>query len=274
MSLMSASINRGSAQHHAARLAPVMLAILAGSIGVAWWVSHSRGAMARRGADIIRKIRTETLGPYWKPQPVTTAYLITDGQGRDAGWKISIRKSTAYGYTGTTWSRGHDTLYLENWHVPPDASRSQYEARALLDGGYLPLTINLADDQVTVQIGPRRTGILAAAQAPSNYVPEGLLAVVIRLAAKLNHKLAFKMIFNENAIRTGRVQFTSVTMTPHPPASVDMSFGGHTKVYHLDAHGQIVRIEHPETGVVYKMTSVKELIERFREVRELIETGK
>jgi len=250
-----------------------MLAILVGSISAAWWVTHGRGAMAQRGADIIRKIRTETLGPYWKPQPVTTAYLITDGQGRDTGWKISTRKSTAYGYAGTTLSRGADALYLEKWQVRADASRSTYGAQALLDADYPPITINLAEDQVTVQIGGYRTRILASAQAPSNYVPEGLLAVVIRLAAKLNHKLVFKMIFNENAIRNGRVKFTSVTMTPQPPASVVMSFGGHTKVYRLDAHEQIVRIEHPKTKITYRATSVKELIERFREDRKLIETG-
>ncbi|MBL7133960.1 MAG: hypothetical protein ISS78_07680 [Phycisphaerae bacterium] len=267
---MSASTKRNSARHHRGWLGPIMLAILAASTGAAWWVSQAYGTTAQRGTDIIRKIRNETLRAYWKPEPVTTAYLITNRKGRSAGWEISTRKGTPYGYAGSTWSRGADALYLEKWQVRADASRSKYEARALLDADYSPITINLAEDQVTVQIGGQRTGILASAQAPSNYIPEGVLAVVVRLAARLDRKLAFKMIFNENAIRGGRVQFISVTMTPQPPASVVMHLGQHTKIYRLDAQGRIVRIEHPGTGIVYRTVSVKELIERFPEIRRLL----
>lgn len=273
MSLMSASTNRNSARYHPGCLGPIMLAVLAASTGAAWWVSQNRGTAAQRGADIIRKIRNETLREYWKPEPVTTAYLITDRKGRSAGWEISTRRGTPYGYAGSTWSRGADTLYLEKWQVHADASRSKYEARALPDADYPPITINLAEDQVTVQIGGHRTGILASAQAPSNYIPDRVLAVVVRLAAGLDRKLAFKMIFNENAIRDGRVQFISVTMTPQPPASVVMRFDQHTRIYRLDSYGRIVRIEHPGTGIVYTMSSVKELSERFPEVRRLVAVG-
>ncbi len=273
MSLMSASTNRNSARYHPGCLGPIMLAVLAASTGAAWWVSQGRGTAAQRGADIIRKIRNETLREYWKPELVTTAYLITDRKGRSAGWEISKRRGTPYGYAGSTWSRGADVLYLEEWQVRADASRSKYEARALPDADYPPITINLAEDQVTVQIGGHRTGILASAQAPSNYIPERVLAVVVRLAAGLDRKLAFKMIFNENAIRDGRVQFISVTMTPQPPASVVMRFDQHTRIYRLDAYGRIVRIEHPGTGIVYTMSSVKELSERFPEVRRLVAGG-
>ncbi len=270
---MSASINRNSARHHPRSLSPIMLAILAASIGVAWWISQTRGAMSRRGADIIRKIRKETFRSYWKADPVTMAYLITNGEARDAGWEISIRKRTRYGYAGTTWTRGKDMLFEEKWQVRDDASRSDYQARALLAPDYPPVTIEFANDRVTIQIGGRRGGILASAKAPSNYIPEGVLAVVVRLAANMDHKLAFKMIFNETAIHNRHVQFTSVTMTPQPPASVVMRFGQHKKVYRLDAQGKIVRIEHPASGTVYEATGVRELIEKFPEVRRLIAEG-
>ena len=97
--------------------------------------------------------------------------------------------------------------------------------------------------------------------------------MVVRLAANVDHKLAFKMIFNETAIRDRRVQFTSITMTPQPPATVVMHFGQHTEVYHLDPQGRIVRIEHPASGTVYKAMAVRELIEKFPEVRRLIAEG-
>lgn len=272
MSLMSPSIDRNGAGTHTGCLKPIMLAVLAASITVAWWVSRGGDVIVQRGVDIIQKVRSETLSSYWKSEPVTAAYLVTNREGLNTGWEISIRQATANGYAGAVWVKGKDASRLEEWDVRADASAGEYEARPLLGTRYPPVYIELAYDRVSVRVGGRRTGTVVTNQAPGNYIPVGTFEVVLRLAAKMGHKVAFKTIPIEEPIQGGRVQFRSVTMTPQDPSSVVVDFDRpkHRRVFHLDTDGKIVRIEVPATGTVFKKTSVRELMGRFPEVQSLV----
>ena len=272
MSLMSPSINRNGAGAHTGCLKPIMLVVLAASITVTWWVSRTGDVIVQRGVDIIQKVRSDTLSSYWPSEPVTEAYLVTNREGLTTGWEVSIRQATTNGFAGATWVRGMEASRLEEWDVRADASASEYEVRPLIDARYPPVYVELAYDRVTVRVGGRRTGTVAKAQAPANFIPDGIFEVVVELAARIGHEVAFKAIPIEDPIYRGRVQFRSVTMTPQSPSKVVVDFDrpDRKRIYHLGKDGKIIRIEEPATGTVLTKTSVRELMARFPEVRRLV----
>jgi len=250
-----------------------MLGVLLASVATAWLLVQRRTIPARRGAEIMRRIRTETLSAYWPDKPLGLWYLRRDGSGKPVSFYGVVRELTGDGFAGETIMLEPDRLLRESWRLSGDAAAGQYRAYAAPPFSAAETSILLHDGRIEVRRG-RRPAHQAGASEPDNYIPEGLLHLVIRLVGEGGDKAAFKMIFNEEAIAGGQVQFALATMIPQSNRSVrvkfDSSAGGTTKIYDLDETGRVVRIRDEQDQVIYTLVDLAELIRHFPAVRNLL----
>jgi len=256
-----------------------MFGLLLMSLGAAHWLVHSRNVPIRRAAAIIREIRAKALPAYWESEQTTLYYVLRDGEGKALSWLAVSRRGGDDGYSGTTLGQAPGKVYLEDWRLLPDASAGQYISSfgAVKDPKTFLLArdiaIALGNGQVTVQ----KAGLEFTAAAPENYIPEGLISLVIRLVAERRQKAAFTIIINEQAIINHRIVFAPITMKPQGARRVRVESRSRgqaiIKIYHLDEDGRIVRIEFPDSGINFIRVSVEELIKAFPEARKLLQLG-
>ena len=223
-------------------------------------MSRSQGAPALRGAEIIREIRGNGLPTYW-PRAKSKAVFVAHSQtGRKVAELTLSRRDVEGGYAGQKRSEARGRRFSEQWQLSDDAITGKYLGPAGRRGE-ITTTINLRAGKVTVRhYGPR--GILmasATAEAPANYIPEGMMFLAIRRVAALGEKATFKTLINVEAIREGHVRFASVVVSPDGRRRIDVHVGSgahpERRTYQLDERGNIGGFEAPTDGgsITYKL---------------------
>ena len=245
-------------------LAGVMLVILLACVGAAWWLSQRGNAPA----SILDEMRKTTLTKLWGDEPRTDFYLITDAAGQTVVWSAFAYRPTDNGVSGTTHV---GNSVPENWELSNNATSGQYAGAMRTDQGVLRTRITYGDGFVTVeqQLGNRGIHAIARAKAPVNYVPEGSLALVVRLVNQRGQGGKFAMIFDEIALApdNGRaeVRFTPVTLSPVQNGIVRMEYetkdGRSASIFHLngDVLEEVEYYTVPQ-GKAEELTRVRKLI--------------
>jgi len=247
-----------------------MLAVLLASIGAAWLVGHRRAIPQQRGAEILRDIRRRSLSAFWPEGRVERWFLGLDARGRAVAWRRTTRTARDGGYEGTIYSgHGKGMISQETWQLSGDASAGEYTGLAIGQWTIDQTLIGLKDGKVTVRRG--RGAKPVSANAPDNYIPEGLGGLVLFLASRQSEQIVCHMIFNETAVVQQEVHFTPVTLVPEGRGQVRMIVQGmHRGVrYDYDADGLVKRIEDLEQNVVFSPASREDVIEHFEGVRKL-----
>jgi len=276
-----------------ALLSVILFGVLLASVGGAWLVVRRSGGptASSRGAEIVARIRRETLGAFWPGSTSIRWFLLR--QGRDVvGFRSVVTQPRADG--------GFDRLRMDvrPWTDRPgsiwshcrlnaDATECQYRA------GRLDITprgmgissdtrIVLADGRVEMaqRIGSSIIGryIRSSAPSPANYLPEGTLWLACRLVARRRDEARCSLIIDHLAPIGSATRFVEVLISyvgrgdantdvvRVSPEPVEASAG---QMYHLDADGRVVG--HVAGETVASLASAESIAEDFPDARRLVE---
>ena len=216
-----------SEQEHNAKLRPgtisvFMLALLAGSVGVAWWISHHRQAAGGRGNELMADLHLAGLKSFWG-DTVQEQYAVmrrTD-DGANIGWQMTLRKPAGDGYRGLDVrmyipQRGSSFVVWESWSLRDDLRQGHYVALApsnrvrdavakteiALHEGLVSVTetllapANVIRPGMGSQLEPFQR-VTSQAAAPENYLPEGSLPLVVQQVGARKTSASFAIVLNE-----------------------------------------------------------------------------
>jgi hypothetical protein len=254
-----------------ALLSLVMLVVLLASVLAAWSLVTARGAMFDRAAAVIQEIREKTLPSLLGGKPVTTYYLLRDAKGRNLGYTIDTRRPVNGNFSGVRLMRQAKAVFHEQWRLRNDIASGQYLGISQEPARAEETRITLKDKQVTVEqvVGSKLMQVRDA--APSNYIPEGLTPLVIRLVVQRGQKASFKTISDSEAIIQGQLNFTTVTLTPLSDRKVRYEaelfpLGKIDRIYSLDAGGQVLQSLDNAGGITEQAVTYDEIIRAYPEV--------
>jgi hypothetical protein len=228
-------------------LAVVMLGLLVAALAAAWLVSASLTNARLRAAQLLEELRAHGLAAYLGEHPTEEWYRAAAPDGR-RWWVVHLVQPAQGQYGGVTlhgYRPAHQPLMVdaEVWQLTAAADAGKYL-------GYRPqgdaIEIRLMDGEVTIDNQ-------VTSKAPDNYVPEGLLPLMVRLAARQSHKLVFSSVVNDRAVVGREVRFVPVTLKPESDSRVEMDFGAAQRDYQFDQSGELVKWV--EQGITYSRTS-------------------
>jgi hypothetical protein len=250
-----------------------MFAILLASVGAAAWVVYGRQTLVERGAALVSRVRQETLDKHWA-QDQTRWRLIEDAGGNPIGWSVTRRWRTDADFSGVRHLRVENQFCEEEWTLSPDAATGTYTGSVHELGVNVSVprertSIDLQDGRVAVRHTALTRGgfVEAEAEAPDNYIPEGMTSLMVELAASEGRPAAFKTIFNNEAIVEGRVRFASVTVVPQDRKTVRFEVNALTfrgkEVFHFDEKGELVRIDNLTEHTRSLLVTPEKLLKAF-----------
>ena len=238
-------------------LALMMAIILAGSVAAAWLLQGSAGRRINAGEAVIADIRGKGLSHFMDDVPRTDWYLLNLND-RPVGWKASaVWRTDTEAFAGVGCAASATGASKETWVLSNDARSGNYVA--VSEGG--SVTIRLGKGKVAAGRGAAK---MVHRAEPVNYIPEGLMPLVIRQSALTRREAQFSVIFNRWVGATRHVQFNTIRMKPLGPTSDGrpkvriIEFDGREKRktdYEFDADGQLkAQTPGPEITLV-KVTS-------------------
>ena len=251
-----------------------MFAVLLLAVGVAWWISQTRGGGGDQALAVLKDIRSQGLGAFWGDQPNYAWYLATKADGEMVGWRVNLRMPlpNEAGYVGISHQRGIDEqgkwqISEERWQLDPTAQMGSYEARVGRGRRIEPqLFINFDKGLLTVSV-PTHSDKQAA---PANYLPEGLLPLAIRLTHQSGKKASFGMIINEVAIhelaaKKGQLHVVPLAITPQADG-VLLNYASAFEVHvTLDEQGEIQAEEAGGSGIRWQRATPEQVVKQFPE---------
>lgn len=230
------------------------LALTAG-VGVAWWIVRSHPGT--RGSQILSQIRKEGLDAHWRGFKQRWIIRQDPASEKPSGWRSELIVAGDDGwFRGLIVERG-DKITWELWELDKSATKGTYRA------GVLPVQrrsrpredtkIRMDQGVVTVWQRLHVQFVESGADAPDNYVPEGMLPLVRRLVAIQKTHAKFKIILNQVLPdpESGQPRFINVDMQCLPQPSkgatdirISMSYGGRPaeayKTYAFDEAGMLL----------------------------------
>lgn len=271
-------------------LSLVLLLALLVSVACAWWLVRERtGIPADRGRAIIETIAREGLAEAWG-QGGLRWYAKQDAHGNVIACVGRICAPADNGYVGgrliVRVSEDHRRLPLwkiaEKWRLSGDAASCQYECTqtytpaglAALRAAKQPAsrsTTRIRQKDGRIRVDRSNGGqVSAEAAAPANLIPEGLSELVTHHVSRRGEEAVFSMVINSDAVRNGRMHFTTVRMTPRGTGEVELRYYAMTPEPHhvvavcrLDDQGQIAQLAHPNEGVTQTLIAPGQLAQLF-----------
>ena len=242
----------------------VLLAVLLASIGVAYLLVHRQSVLAQRGAEIIHQIRAAGLQSAWGTQPTELKYLARDERGQVRAILDISRRPVDTGYAGIVIMRSNEGESLEQWSISADAGKCVYAGPTRLDG-FSTTKIVLSGDKVSVVRIGRGGAEAGRAPVPDNYIPEGLMHLVIARVAGGGRHASFRSILNSEALVANEIQFATVHMRPQKPDQIAVTWSGmhmrRKELYHLDRHGAVVRFDDLGGALTFRLEKPDEKAE-------------
>ncbi len=237
----------------------VMVGVLGISVAMAWVATWSQKDSAYSGADLISKLRSDSLERYW-PLVSTERWMIgVASPTTPVGWEmLSSRPDPQGGFSGQQVAGAETVSHKSNWTLSSDLSRGDYTSVVFdkNDKELAKTRITLSDIQISIvrQAGQKQTS--ASSARPKNYVPEGALSLVLSLVAQRGQAVTVKMIFDEYSIASKKIRFADVRLIPLGGNVVRMEgvLRGlpRTASYHIDSQHNISRLEYVRSGLFYR----------------------
>jgi len=202
-------------------LAVVMLAILLASAAGAGWLEIAAARRVRAAGEILADVRRQGLATFWSDQGQVHWRLIHAADA-PVGWEATIRQVTDDGrFAGlrAIVVPGVRTI-LGRWTLNADATAGQYAGSAVSAKGERTDTASqLADGHVAVT--QHHLGLTARSPAPDNYLPEGMMDLVVRRVAQTRADAQFASVFDERPNTAGYVEFGTVRVRYRGRADVE-----------------------------------------------------
>lgn len=269
-----------AARRRPAVLAGLMVAVLLLSVGLAAWIARGRSRPVRRGAEIVEHIRQRRLSAFWPREKQTFWYLSYGRSGRPRGWWLAERRATGDGFAGRRVWRAGSQIHREAWKIDDGAVVCEYQASSSLieraSPGRVPVlrqvsatAITLRGRKVTVRREALGVGQAATGEAPDNYLPEGISPLAYHLTIAGEEPATFAMIFNQQAVLGGRVQFASAKVAPQGSRKLGVTYstlrGSSSDRITVDENGQVESSEGLDTGESYRRVPQEEVMKAFPE---------
>ena len=206
-------------------LVVIMLAILVASTAAAWLLqkrsadkilAEEKNIRERTlaGEKIIQEVLANGAEYYWGGQPQTDWYLIYSEDNTVIGWKASARTKTDdenfIGVDVEIVLQRHSSH--EIWTLNKDFTVGNYHADLRLANGKVTSTdisLNGGIVKVTQYLG-NLGRIITSSPAPENYIPEGMIPLIMRQVAETQTDAIFEVVFNERLNRNNTVEFGTV----------------------------------------------------------------
>ena len=219
-------------------LAAVMLAVLVGSVAVAWMLGRLADRRVKSAVATLAALRRDGLGKHWPERLRVDWYLSHAGdEAKPSGWGAVIRGRGEQGPIAGMMVRVSGREYdLEVWVLNADATSGKHETHAGVGWPLLDTSITLDDGVVTVvPYGGKRLRERGQAPAPKNYLPEATLELAVALVAAGRGNAQFARASKESPNVGGRIEFGTVriryigkgpTRRGKETRRVRVSFGG------------------------------------------------
>lgn len=271
----------------------MLIMLLAGTM-VAWLMVRSRGKDAERGAEIVNYIRHEGVARFVTPQTPVKWYLTRTGEAY-IGWRARIivlgqdgsvdGLDIAVSYPRRAPSQGH----WERWSLNADATAGNYSAGATALAAIRPVGGGriFTDTNTAIAYSKDRVEVLqkierrhqSAARTPSNYLPEGMLAMAVKAVAERKTKGVFRLVLNSLPPVGDLTRLASLSLEGLPGQQEGIAarvvagyprtpLGEH--IYHLDSAGEIVRIE--QDGAETVAAGQDEVVAKFSDAMGYVST--
>ncbi len=265
-------------------LAPVMVGILAVSVGAAWLLAHVRQGRVDAAEEVLATLRSRGLRAIWGDRPWRAYFVGRTQEGEPVGWLAMIRKPTDSGYVGTFEMHRAGDGYRMNassrWELDNGARNGRYFAVQRVTD---PRTRMSREFETSIELSPARLEIIesgprgaaeASLRPPENYLPEGAMSAVVRLMRDAPDRTGFQQLLDTQAIRYGKAYFATVLFDAAQGDAVEVvthSMGETgTQVYRLDDTGEVRGIEDPE-GVSYQAASLEKVLKLFPDSHRRLE---
>ncbi len=245
-------------------LALLLVGVLAAAVAAAWVMDLRARRRVWRAADIMAEIRSRGLGAFWPERAVVEWYLRQDPRG-PIGWRATARWATRDGgFAGVDLLIDRSGSGVEQWTLDPSAGRGTYDATAQDETSYSRTQVLLTDGRVQVA---QSSGDTAESPEPPNYIPEGLLELVVRRVGQRRTDGLFKIVFNNRPNRYGVVDFgnlhirhlgTSRAGGPKVRVSSETDGERFQSVYEFDGQGQLAGVT-AASGVRSVRSSLQEV---------------
>lgn len=263
----------------------VLLAVLGICTASAWALAWYRGAPAREAAEILAAVRRDGLRAYWTELlPRRRWFLIRQG-GKIVGWEMVFRRvgpeTAEGGFVQRQFHPAGQIRLASRWRIRLDAEKGEYQSQQvfLRPGGaeVNETTIELRDRRI--QVLQNRDGVrfLSVAPTPDNYLPEGLMDLVIRETARRKTRTRFEMVLDSQPPARQQGAQTPLFPLEFRYLGEDPQTGG-TKIEEslsrsegtglivLDTFGEVIRRQYGETE--YTFSSRSEVLRSFPDAAE------
>ena len=282
-------------------LAALMMVLLAGSVGAAWWVSASRHFDPQAGVDMLAGIREKGLSAFWSDKRVQDWYLLRTPDGRLVGWRAVWRTPAQgeYDYAGGTieqvgTSATPQMVTLErSWKLDGSGSAGAYQnvqrfystitmgGREIRVSRLLPkTTYEYADDAVHVTRTNGQRVVNAESDTRGDFIPAGMFSLVMYRTALEGKKAIYTRLIPENTIEDNNVAFYLLHVSPEggrvvraafyrlevtPEGTRQAASPEIEKTYAFDESGRLVKETDLRTNVSAEISTAAAVVKAFPE---------
>ncbi len=230
----------------------VLACILVLSITCAYMVTQSARVPIRQAEKILAEIRANGLSAYWLQQGIELKYELESSNPNIIAQLNLIREATADGFRGAILRSGRDSQAAEAWVLSEDALTGQYDVESNF-GRFIKMRLTFEDENLTISSREFRV----QAKTPANYIPEGLMELVIYQTARSGKDATFSMIVNEHALVGEKVRFFQVQIKPQDQYSATVYMpalrGMDRSDYKFDSDGIVQEIFFPSQQTKYQL---------------------
>ncbi len=240
------------------------MALLAGSAGVAWWLSASRRFDPQAASAVLADIHKRGLPTFWGDQPAENWYLRYRADGMPVGWQVAKRiRREGGGYAGAQIEQYGDLLSIRTWTLEDNARTGQSESKRWLwrpinmSGRVVPMPALVASATSTFGNGKLKlvqvvgnSQITASPALPDDYIPSGLTDLAMYETAALGRKAVFSLLADGAAPAPGLANLQALRVTPEGGRVVRRQFddSGEDEVMVFEKTGRLLKISYQSGG--------------------------
>jgi hypothetical protein len=263
-------------------LAGLMMALLAASVGVAWWLAASRRFDPQAAREVLGSIRKRGLPALWGDQLAANWYIRYRADGKPVGWHVAKRlRLQGGGYAGTRIEQTGDLFSIQTWALDDAARTGNYESRRWrwrtlsLPGRTVRMPV--PSDTTEIGFGNGRLDVIqavgnraikASAPLPDDYIPNGLTDLAMYETAAQGRKTIFPILTDGQAIANGQVNFRTLRATPEGGRVVRRNLDdAEEEVMIFEETGRPLKISYPQSGGRLEASSAEAVGKIFPDAR-------
>jgi len=252
-------------------VAVVMICVLGGATALAWLTTGKPTPTIYTGADILAILAAEKIDKYWPTKKSKRHMIGLAGKpAKPVGWEITSIQATKPGEFSCLQIGGPKAMsHKVWWSLSSDLSKGRYVATVYGKNGrvFSQTETTITKDRIGIVRQIQQVKLRGTATRPKNYVPEGALPLVLGIVAETRNAITVKMVFDDIAIKGGKINFVDVQLSPLQSGGVRVRPIG-KKVpdpidYYIDSENRESSREHLGTSLFYRLCDEETISKHF-----------